>query len=115
MSPAYENAVRTIAEAYTSQRGSFGGRSLARIATIVTNNGSFFVRVASGKTFSVANLEKVAAWFRDPANWPNGSIPHAAAIALASIGRPPLDAAPCGVDHAFVDCDRPHIPQRPVA
>jgi hypothetical protein len=90
MRTAYENAVRTIAETYEAERQRVGGRSLARVATIVLNNGAFFTRVAAGKSFTVPALERVAAWFRQPANWPNEAIPRDAAAALASIGRPPL-------------------------
>ena len=92
MSAAYENALRTVADAYEGQVARWGGRSLSRVATIVVNSGTFFSRLRDGKTFSVANLEKFAGWFREPGNWPDSSIPHAAATALASIGRPPLTA-----------------------
>jgi hypothetical protein len=93
MEAAYENAVRTIADSYEAERLEFGGRSLARVATIIVNNGAFFNRLYAGKPFSVPNLEKVAAWFRQPENWPARAIPHHAAEALKSIGRPPVTSA----------------------
>lgn len=93
MEPAYQNAVRTIAESYQAEVDRWGGKSLSRVATIVVNNGGFFSRLREGRPFSVTSLDKFAAWFRQPANWPDCSIPHTAATALASIGRPPLAAA----------------------
>jgi hypothetical protein len=116
MSAAYENALRTVAESYEAMAASYGGRSLSRIATIVVNSGSFFDRLKAGKTFSVHNLERFAAWFRDPINWPDGFIPQDAVAALASIGRPPLgdDSMPhvCGTNGHAVTCDRQPISQR---
>lgn len=90
MDDAYQTAMRTLADAYESEIAAFGGKSLARVATIVVNSGSFFQRLRAGKTFSVGNLDRLAAWFRDPTNWPNASIPHPAVLALTSIGRPPV-------------------------
>ena len=89
MSDAYENALRTVADAYEGEVAAHGGRSLSRIATIVVSSGTFFNRLREGKPFLVHNLERFAAWFRQPENWPNGVIPEAASIALISIGRPP--------------------------
>ena len=109
MSAAYENALRTVADSYEAEVTRLGGKSLSRVATIVVSSGAFFKRLRDGKTFSVANLEKFAAWFRVPANWPDHVIPHAAAVALISIGRPPLPADtlphPYGTRDAGVDCD----------
>jgi hypothetical protein len=106
MEAAYENAVRTIADAYEAERLEYGGRSLARVATIIVNNGAFFSRLYAGKPFSVPNLEKVAAWFRQPENWPDRAIPHVASEALKSIGRPPMSVASmprsCGTMRGFV-------------
>lgn len=109
MDDAYQNALRTVADAYEGQVARWGGKSLSRVATIVVNSGTFFSRLREGKTFSVANLEKFATWFRQPSNWPDRSIPHAAATALASIGRPPLGAVSmppaCRTDAANVRCN----------
>jgi hypothetical protein len=92
MDDAYENALRTVADSYDTEVARRGGKSLSRVATIVVSSGAFFNRLRAGATFSVANLEKFAAWFRVPANWPDCTIPHDAAVALTSIGRPPLCA-----------------------
>ena len=54
-------------------------RSLARLATIVVNDGSFFTRLASDKpNATTATLIKFAQFFADPANWPDGHIPSEA-------------------------------------
>lgn len=116
MKAAYENALRTVAEAYDAEVVRWGGKSLSRVATIVVNSGTFFNRLRDGKTFSVTNLEKFASWFRVPANWPDRSIPHDAATALTSIGRPPLPANtmphPYRTYDASVDCDPRKVSQR---
>lgn len=91
MDDAYQNAMRTVAEAYEAEVLSFGGRSLSRVSTIVASNGTFFERLRQGKPFYVHNLDRFAAWFRQPANWPMGSIPQSARDALLSIGRPACD------------------------
>lgn len=90
MDNVYENALRTIADAYEGEVAAFGGKSLSTVATIVVSSGSFFQRLRDGKPFLVHNLERLAAWFRDPANWPDAKIPTDAAFSLTSIGRPPL-------------------------
>ncbi len=92
MDDAYENALRTVADAYEAEVVAAGGKSLSRVATIVVSSGAFFNRLRAGKTFSVANLDKFGAWFRQPSNWPARTIPGVAAKALCSIGRPPLAA-----------------------
>lgn len=90
MDGTYHDAMRAVADAYGREIRLHGGRSLARVGTIVADSGSFFDRLASGKTFTVATLEKFAAWFREPSNWPDAAIPSPAAVALTSMGRPPL-------------------------
>lgn len=109
MNDAYENALRTIADSYDAEVIRWGGKSLSRVATIVVSSGAFFNRLRTGSTFSVANLDRFAAWFRVPANWPDMTIPHDAAAALTSIGRPPLPAntmpRPYRTHDASVDCD----------
>jgi len=111
MDDAYENALRTVADSYEAEVARWGGKSLSRVATIVVSSGAFFNRLRAGKTFSVTNLEKFATWFRVPANWPDQVIPQAAAVALISIGRPPLPADtmphPYRIHDAGVDCDTP--------
>ena len=119
MSAAYENALRTVADSYDAEVVRWGGKSLSRVATIVVNSGAFFNRLREGKTFSVGNLEKFAAWFRVPANWPDRAIPQDAAAALTSIGRPPLPAStmphPYRTSDASVDCNRPAVFQSKAA
>ena len=116
MSAAYENALRTVADSYDAEVARWGGKSLSRVATIVVSSGAFFNRLRDGKTFSVTNLEKFASWFRVPANWPDRTIPHDAATALTSIGRPPLPANtmphPYRTPDASVDCDPRSVSQR---
>lgn len=92
MDDAYENALRTVADAYEAEVAECGGKSLSRVATIVVSSGAFFNRLRAGKTFSVANLDRFGTWFRQPSNWPAGTIPAGAAAALCSMGRPPLAA-----------------------
>jgi hypothetical protein len=115
MDAAYENALRTVAESYDDEVMRWGGKSLPRVATIVVNSGTFFTRLRAGSTFSVANLEKFATWFRVPANWPDHAIPGAAVAALTSIGRPPLPTNtmphPYRTDNAPVDCDPAAVSQ----
>ena len=89
MHDAYPTALQAIADTYEAEVAAYGGRSLSRVATIVVSSGAFFQRLRSGKPFLVQNLDKFAAWFRDPSNWPTGEIPHSAVLALTSIGRPP--------------------------
>lgn len=115
MSAAYQNALRTVADSYEAEVAQWGGKSLPRVATIVASSGAFFNRLRAGATFSVANLEKFNSWFRVPANWPNRIIPHDAAIALISMGRPPLPAStlphPYGTNDGQVACDRAAVLQ----
>jgi hypothetical protein len=116
MNDAYENALRTIADSYDAEVVRWGGKSLSRVATIVVSSGAFFNRLRAGKGLSVASLDRFAAWFRVPANWPDHNIPDGAVAALTSIGRPPLSADtmphPYRTDDAPVDCDRRSILQR---
>lgn len=109
MDDAYQNALRTVADAYESEVSAYGGKSLARVATIVVSRGTFFQSLRDGKPFLVHNLDRLASWFRDPQNWPCLQVPDTAANALISIGRPPLDASIdhlCVKDGALVACDR---------
>ena len=119
MSAAYQNALRTVADAYETEVSRWGGKSLSRVATIVVSSGAFFNRLRDGKTFSVSNLEKFASWFRVPANWPDHTIPLDAVAALTSIGRPPLPddtlPHPYGTADVTVPFDRASISKRVVA
>ena len=106
MADTYEDALRVIADCYGKAIAVSGGMSLARVATLVVNRGSFFNRLSHDTSFSAKNLDRFAAWFRDEEHWPNRNIPDAATAALISIGRPPLRTAPCGDNTAFVHRDR---------
>lgn len=90
MSMTYERALLEVARAYSAAVNEQGGKSLARVATIVVNRGSFFDRLENGDSFSVRNLDRMASYFRDPSNWPGGSVPPEALAALLSIGRPAI-------------------------
>jgi len=67
-----------IAAIYEMETNAHGGRSLARIATIVLNRGAFFDRLRTGKTCTLNSFEAAISWFEDPQNWPDGSIPDLA-------------------------------------
>lgn len=90
MDTGYEASLLRVADAYAQQAAAHGGKSLARVATIVVNRGSFFDRIRDGGGCSARNLDRIADWFRDSSNWPE-SIPDEAVTALASIGRPVID------------------------
>lgn len=92
MSMTYEAALLKVADEYAAQVDALGGKSLARVATIVVNRGSFFERMRDGAGCSARNLERLVEWFRDPANWPEASITSNASAVLASIGRPETPA-----------------------
>ncbi len=114
MDDAYSLGLQAVADSYESEVAAHGGKSLARVATIVVSSGAFFQRIRAGKSFSVGNLDKLASWFRVPANWPAGSIPHDAVSALVSIGRPPLASVPhsCRTTPAPVTCESSRDSQR---
>lgn len=115
MAQTYEDALRIIAESYGKAIAVSGGMSLARIATVVVNRGSFFKRLEHDTSFSAKNLDRFATWFRNENHWPNNSIPEDAAAALFSIGRPPLSAAQCGEFASKVDFDRSDVLKRVAA
>lgn len=91
MDTSYETALLKVADAYSAQVAAHGGKSLARVATIVVNRGSFFERLRDGGGCSARNLDRMADWFREPSNWPREIVP-AAIEALSSIGRPAIDS-----------------------
>jgi hypothetical protein len=90
----FEEALIAIGSEYAAAVAEHGGRSLARIATIVANQSTFFSRLENGATCTARNIEKFAAFFADPGNWPNGVVPVRASAALASMGRPVFEQAP---------------------
>ena len=84
----FEEALIALGESYSATTTKYGGRSLARVATIIVNRGSFFDALKRGGTCTGRNIDKIAAYFGDPANWPDNIIPSEATEALKSIGRP---------------------------
>ena len=94
MDISYEAALLQVADAYQAAVDREGGKSLARVATIVANRGSFFERMKDGGGVSARNLDKFADWFRTPSNWPGETIPQEAADALSAVGRPALESPP---------------------
>ena len=68
-------------------------RSTARLATIVINDGKFFVKVARGGGCTVATFEKFLMFFRDGKNWPDNVIPLDAAELLERLENIASDGA----------------------
>lgn len=60
----YRIQLCTLAEAYAEATG----RSVARVATIVHNQGQFFDGLSQGKACTVDTYMKVLRWFSE--NWP---------------------------------------------
>ena len=63
------------------------GRSKARLATIVVNDGNFFKRIEETENCNLNTFEKFLFFFRDPANWPDDNIPEAAVRLLEQLGN----------------------------
>ncbi len=63
----YRKQLLTLSETF----GRATGRSEARVATMVANDGKFFGRIRSGKTCSVDTYLRLKDWFA--ANWPEGT------------------------------------------
>lgn len=91
MDTPYETALLQLAEIYAVEAAEHGGKSLARVATIVVNRGSFFERLRDGGGCSARNLELLIHWFRRAENWPR-FVPDKALSILIGIGRPVLMA-----------------------
>jgi hypothetical protein len=91
MDTSYEASLLSVADEYAAAVETHGGKSLARVATIVVNRGSFFERLRDGGGCSARNLDRLADWFREPANWPCEIITDPASSALAAIGRAPIE------------------------
>jgi hypothetical protein len=72
-----------ISDAYESELAVKKGRSLARIATIVLNRGSFFDSLRKGATCNLDSFRKIIEWFASPPNWPGGVVPDAVMARLA--------------------------------
>lgn len=78
------NMLLTIADSYSDAVTAHGGRSLARVSTIVLNQGGFFHRLRSGKTCTLDSFEMLVRWFAEPENWPNKCIPESIELRLRS-------------------------------
>jgi hypothetical protein len=63
----YRTRLRTLADRYSAATGL----SLARIATLVHNQGAFFVKLERGAGCTVDTYEKFVAWFAE--RWPEGA------------------------------------------
>lgn len=68
-------------------------RSVARLATLVANDGGLFPRLAKGGRLTTDTLEKFLRFFRDGANWPDGCIPQDAADLLDNFANIAAEAA----------------------
>lgn len=87
-----KQALLAIADLYEDAVERLGGRSLARVATVVVNRGSFFTALRRGSTCSLQNYDRLMDCFADPETWPESNIPPSANEILASYGRPaPFD------------------------
>lgn len=70
----YRARLLTIARSYCDATGL----SMARVATLVHNQGAFFRRLEGGAGCTVDTYEKCLQWFSD--HWPEGvQWPHCAA------------------------------------
>ncbi|HWT12268.1 MAG TPA: hypothetical protein VN231_05915 [Allosphingosinicella sp.] len=61
------------------------GRELSTLGTLVAKDGKFFACLADGKTCTVTIFERFLAFFREPGNWPEESIPADAAMLLDEV------------------------------
>lgn len=82
----FRNAFERIAACYQCAVAESGGPSLARVATIVVNRGSFFTALSAGKGCTLQNFEKFVDWFAERGNWPDNRIPALARDNLHSLG-----------------------------
>lgn len=82
-----EELLLALASAYQSSVAAYGsGRSLARVATIVVNRGSFFTSLARGASCSMRNFDKLVEYFAHHVNWPEGNIPPEGRRILDDLG-----------------------------
>lgn len=68
-------------------------RSLARLATIVANEGGLFNRLARGGRLTTKTFEDFLRFFRDGGNWAGGVIPDAAVELLDNFENIATEAA----------------------
>lgn len=91
-------------------------RSLARLATIVVNDGKLFDRIAGGGSCTVATYERLMDHLRDPTSW-SGPIP-CEALQLLNLSAPVASVAACPrcdivAEHPAVRCcTSPQCPMR---
>lgn len=93
----FEECLLEVADAYAQQVSAKGGKSLARVASIVVNHSAFFDRLRSGQTCFVRNLQRVAAYFALPENWPDGAIPPHVSELLIRLGAVTTESAPAAL------------------
>lgn len=61
------------------------GRTLSALGGLVAKDGKFFSRIEAGGRITTAKFEDCLSFFRDPANWPDNSIPETAAHLLEQL------------------------------
>ena len=83
---SFRDHLLTVAAEYDRCAAKSRGRSLARIATVVVNRGSFFDSLEKGADCSLRNFERFVHFFSDAENWPSGHIPVEALSALEQVG-----------------------------
>ena len=96
MAMSFEHCLLELGREYETSAKRLKGRSLARVATIVANRGSFFDALESGSTCSLRNFARFVDFFQDRTNWPGEHIPPKAVALLTTIVRDPSDGLPAG-------------------
>jgi hypothetical protein len=86
MPPSLQSLL-TVAAVYENETAAWGGKSLARVTTLVLNTGSFFNRLRSGGDCSVRSFDKVFEYLSHPEHWPRSHIPASVAPLLACRDR----------------------------
>ncbi|ARR54575.1 hypothetical protein HY78_14615 [Rhizorhabdus wittichii DC-6] len=61
------------------------GRQLSGLSTLVLKDSKFFGRISGNAGLTVATVERFLAFFREPTNWPDASIPDDVAATLARL------------------------------
>lgn len=92
-------------------------RSLATLATMVVNDGNFFVRIAApGADVRVGTVEKFARFLVDAGNWPDGDVPLGAVeLAHAAGVKPPAEALSPDIAACDICSSRPEAAVSPAA
>lgn len=81
-------------------------RSLARLATLVANDGSLFTRLDAGGRLTTETFEKFLLFFRDGANWPDERVPQEAADLLDNFENIAVETAASTGKAAEVTADQ---------